>query len=103
MFNGFSDKTIDFLWGIRFNNEKGWFEAHKEEYKRVLEGPMKALAAEVLQSLTKSTRSSALAAMCPASTGMQEGFSAGGRTRTASGFHSREGTTGSKSPLSGSR
>jgi len=47
MFNGFSDKTIDFLWGIRFNNEKGWFEAHKEEYKRVLEGPMKALAAEV--------------------------------------------------------
>ena len=27
MFQGFSDKTIDFMWGIRFNNEKTWFEA----------------------------------------------------------------------------
>ena len=32
MFQGFSGATVDFMWGIRFNNEKGWFEAHKEEY-----------------------------------------------------------------------
>ena len=32
MFQGFSQETIDFLWGIRFNNEKSWFEAHKEVY-----------------------------------------------------------------------
>jgi len=37
MFNGFSEQTIDFLWGIRLNNEKSWFESHKEEYKRVLD------------------------------------------------------------------
>lgn len=47
MFEGFTQETVDFMWNIRFNNEKSWFEAHKEEYKRVLEQPMKALAAEV--------------------------------------------------------
>ena len=30
MFQGFSNETIDFMWGIRFNNEKSWFEQHKE-------------------------------------------------------------------------
>ncbi|MFQ9918985.1 MAG: hypothetical protein ACLRWQ_24090 [Flavonifractor plautii] len=25
MFQGFSGATVDFMWGIRFNNEKGWF------------------------------------------------------------------------------
>ncbi len=29
MFEGFSQETVDFMWGIRFNNEKSWFEAHK--------------------------------------------------------------------------
>ena len=28
MFTGYCDNTIDFLWGIRFNNERPWFEAH---------------------------------------------------------------------------
>ena len=28
MFEGFSQETVDFMWGIRFNNERGWFEAH---------------------------------------------------------------------------
>ena len=31
MFTGFSDATVDFLWGIRFNNEKPWFEEHKDD------------------------------------------------------------------------
>ena len=35
MFTGFTDATVDFLWGIRFNNERPWFEAHKET-KRAL-------------------------------------------------------------------
>lgn len=48
-FNGFSPQTIDFLWGIRFNNNREWFQAHKEEYQRVLYEPMKALAAQVGQ------------------------------------------------------
>ena len=29
MFQGFSQETVDFMWGIRFNNDRGWFEAHK--------------------------------------------------------------------------
>ena len=53
MFNGFSEQTIDFLWGIRLNNEKSWFESHKEEYKRVLEQPMKALASEVYKAFNE--------------------------------------------------
>ena len=32
MFTGFTDETVDFMWGIRFNNERAWFEAHKEIY-----------------------------------------------------------------------
>ncbi|SBV92801.1 conserved hypothetical protein [uncultured Eubacteriales bacterium] len=47
MFQGFSEKTIDFMWGIRFNNEKTWFEAHKEEYLSTLYEPMKELSRQV--------------------------------------------------------
>ena len=31
MFRGFSPETMDFLWGIRMNNERSWFLAHKNE------------------------------------------------------------------------
>lgn len=47
MFQTFTDKTIEFMWNLRFNNEKSWFEAHKDEYKTVLDAPMRALAREV--------------------------------------------------------
>jgi len=47
MFQGFSQETIDFMWGIRFNNERTWFEAHKDEYKTHLEAPMKALCKDL--------------------------------------------------------
>ena len=30
-FEGYSPAALDFLWGIRFNNERGWFLAHKED------------------------------------------------------------------------
>ena len=29
MFNGFTPAAIDFLWGIRFNNNRDWFQEHK--------------------------------------------------------------------------
>ena len=51
MFNGFTDGTIDFMWNLRFNNERPWFNAHKEEFLECLDRPMKALAAEVLERL----------------------------------------------------
>lgn len=47
MFTGFTDETVDFLWGIRFNNEKPWFEAHKEEYLTHFYAPMRDLGGEV--------------------------------------------------------
>lgn len=53
MFSGFTDKTIDFMWGIRLNNEKSWFEEHKEEYKANLEAPMKALGSEVFDAVSE--------------------------------------------------
>ena len=28
MFTGFSDATIDFLWELRFHNERPWFLEH---------------------------------------------------------------------------
>lgn len=47
MFQGFSPETIDFLWGLRMNNNRPWFMEHKQEYIDTLYEPMKALAAEI--------------------------------------------------------
>ena len=43
MFNGFSPETVDFLWGIRLNNNKEWFTAHKKDYTTYLYEPIKEL------------------------------------------------------------
>lgn len=53
MFTGFTDATVDFLWGIRFNNERLWFEAHKETYLSELYRPMKDLGAEIYEFLSE--------------------------------------------------
>lgn len=39
MFNGYSGETLDFMWGIRFNNDRAWFAEHKDTYLRVLYQP----------------------------------------------------------------
>ena len=31
-FTGFTPETVDFLWGIRMNNNRDWFEANKKNY-----------------------------------------------------------------------
>jgi len=51
MFEGFSQETIDFMWSLRFNNEKVWFEANKDVFIKVFQEPMKALAREVFERL----------------------------------------------------
>jgi uncharacterized protein (TIGR02453 family) len=51
-FEGFSQQTIDFMWNLRFNNEKPWFEAHKDEYLCDFLGPMKALGKEVFERVS---------------------------------------------------
>lgn len=46
-FLGFSEQTVQFLWGIRFNNERPWFEAHKQEYIDYVQTPLRTLAETV--------------------------------------------------------
>jgi uncharacterized protein (TIGR02453 family) len=52
MFEGFSQKTVDFMWNIRLNNNKPWFEEHKDEFKRDFQAPMKELGQEVFARIT---------------------------------------------------
>ena len=47
MFEGFSPETVDFLWGIRMNNNRDWFTANKKNYVNHLYEPMKALGQEL--------------------------------------------------------
>ena len=54
MFTGFTPETIDFLWGIRMNNNREWFQAHKPDYVKYLYEPMKALGWELFQPFIDS-------------------------------------------------
>lgn len=51
MFQGFSEETIQFLWGIRFNNERPWFMEHKQDYLDHVYEPLKELAAQVQERM----------------------------------------------------
>ena len=51
MFQGYTQETIDFMWGIRFNNERAWFMDHKEQYQKHLLEPTRALAEQVYDGL----------------------------------------------------
>lgn len=51
MFQGFTQGAVDFLWGIRFNNERGWFLAHKEEYLTLVDQPLRELGAQIHQTM----------------------------------------------------
>ena len=48
-FEGYSPETVDFLWGIRMNNNREWFLSHKKQYVDTLYEPTKALGAHVFQ------------------------------------------------------
>lgn len=48
-FEGYSPETVDFLWGIRMNNNREWFLANKKQYVDTLYEPTKALGAHVFQ------------------------------------------------------
>jgi len=53
VFTGFDQQSIDFMWGIRFNNEKEWFLAHKEEYLQHLQTPTRELGEEIWQAMAE--------------------------------------------------
>jgi len=55
MFEGFSPETIDFLWGIRMNNNRDWFLEHKKQYVDTLYEPMKALGKDLFQPFLDRT------------------------------------------------
>ena len=50
-FEGYTQETVDFLWGIRFNNERGWFMDHKQDYQNHLLSPTRALAEQVYDAM----------------------------------------------------
>ena len=52
MFQGFDPAVVDFMWGIRFNNDRAWFEPRKEEYKTLFETPMKELCRDLYAGFT---------------------------------------------------
>ena len=55
MFTGYTPETVDFLWGIRLNNNREWFLEHKKDYVNHLYEPTKALGKELfLPFLEKS-------------------------------------------------
>jgi len=49
MFTGFTPETIDFLWGVRMNNNRDWFSEHKKQYTGALYEPMKELGRELFE------------------------------------------------------
>lgn len=53
MFDGFSQESLDFLWGVRFNNERGWFEAHKEQYLNTVYTPMRELGVQLQAAMAQ--------------------------------------------------
>jgi len=50
-FQGFTDGTVEFMWNIRFNNNREWFQAHKQEYLDSFYEPMKELCGELFDDL----------------------------------------------------
>lgn len=56
MFNGFNEKTTEFLWGIRLNNSREWFQENKEIYLTHLQEPMRALAGDVHREFAEKNK-----------------------------------------------
>ena len=50
-FEGYTQETLDFLWGIRFHTERSWFLAHKQDYEAHLLAPTRALGEQVYEAL----------------------------------------------------
>lgn len=48
-FNGFSQKTLDFLKNLKANNNKAWFEARRGEYQEYLLNPLQDLVVDLTE------------------------------------------------------
>lgn len=47
----YSEKTVDFLWSLRLNNSREWFQAHRDEYESLMHRPTKELANALFEHL----------------------------------------------------
>lgn len=52
-FEGFPKQTLTFLRGLTKNNDKEWFDAHRDEYDQFYIAPAKAFVAAMGEQLTK--------------------------------------------------
>lgn len=50
-FQGFSPQAMDFLWGIRLDPTKGYYEPRRAEYRRFIVEPMAQLGQQLLERL----------------------------------------------------
>ena len=53
MFPGFTEDTVRFLLDIRFHNNKTFMEAHRDEYKKIVQEPFFALIDELGPAMRK--------------------------------------------------
>ena len=54
MFQGFSQATGDYLWSLAMNNDRAWFQAHRQEFEDALNQPFRALAFDTLARMQKA-------------------------------------------------
>lgn len=54
MFQGYTQETTSFLWGLKLNNERSWFLAHKGEFLTYVDGPTRALAAQLAEEMAQA-------------------------------------------------
>ena len=53
MFQGFTPEAIEFLWGVKFNNNREWFQEHKQEYLDLVDKPLRELSQQLLDAMNK--------------------------------------------------
>ena len=53
MFTGFSRETSEFMMNLALNNDRPWFEAHRQVYERSLKQPMDELAKDVMAEMVR--------------------------------------------------
>ena len=53
MFTGFSKETSEFMMNLALNNDRPWFQAHRDIYERSLKKPMDELAKEVMAEMIR--------------------------------------------------
>ena len=52
MFQGFTQGAVDFLWGVRLNNNREWFLAHKQEYLELVDKPLRELSQQLWEAMS---------------------------------------------------